>query len=259
MGSARYDGFADWYDTTFSLYGDDDGSAGLLAHLLGPADPLDPVCLDIGCGTGLHFAAVEAMGYQVIGIDLSADQLRIAATRADRVIQADSGRLPLRDCSIPLAITTFTHTDVDDFPATIAEAARVVRPGGRVVYVGLHPAYMGAFVDRTSEAQTRELLFNAGYGYEELQYDRTGRFPVRSRVGARNLTLATFFGAFLDQPALRLASVIEFDTHMRPWQLNASDGRIVPWNLAVVAQRTGAAPLGARTGISEKRNQPTLR
>jgi SAM-dependent methyltransferase len=259
MGSARYDGFADWYDSTFSYLDDDDGSAGLVARLLGPADPDDPVCLDIGCGTGLHFAAVQAAGYRVIGADLSADQLRIAATRTDRVLLTDAARLPLRDASVSLAITTFTHTDVDDFAATIAEATRVVRPGGRLVYVGLHPAYVGAFVDRTGEPQSHDLHFNAGYGYEELQFDGTGRFPVRSRVGARNLTLATFLGAFLAQPTLRLSSIIEMDTRMRPWRPQPSDGRIVPWNLAVLAQRTDAAIVGIRTGISEKSNQPTLR
>jgi SAM-dependent methyltransferase len=258
MGSARYDGFADWYDATFNQYGNDDGSAGLLARLLGPAAPGDPDCLDIGCGTGLHFAAVQAAGYRVIGADLSADQLRIAATRTDRVLQADAARLPLRDASVPLVITTFTHTDVDDFAATIAEAARVVRPGGRLVYVGLHPAYMGAFVDRSTEPQTRELLFNPGYGYEELQFDLSGRYPVRSRVGARNLTLATFLGAFLVQPGLRLSSIVELDTHMQPWRPQPSDGRIVPWNLAVIAQRTDAAIIGIRTGISEKGNRPAL-
>jgi predicted TPR repeat methyltransferase len=71
---ARYDGHADWYDTRFRSLGDEQGSAGFLARLLGPADPDDPVCADIGCGTGLHFQAVRARGYTVIGIDLSADQ-----------------------------------------------------------------------------------------------------------------------------------------------------------------------------------------
>jgi 2-polyprenyl-3-methyl-5-hydroxy-6-metoxy-1,4-benzoquinol methylase len=49
--------------------------------LLGSVDADSSVCLDVGCGTGLHFGAVAARGYTVVGVDLSADQLRIAASR----------------------------------------------------------------------------------------------------------------------------------------------------------------------------------
>lgn len=235
MVNARYDGHADWYDSTFRSYGDGDGggSAGLLARLLGPADPGDPLCLDVGCGTGLHFGAVAAEGYTVVGVDLSADQLRIARSRNPRVARADAGRLPLLDRSVPVVVMTFTHTDVDDFGAVIAEAARVLRPGGRLVYLGLHPAFVGAFLDRTGEVASGEVRVASGYGDERLRRDEAG--PVRSRVGSRNLTLSTFLAAFLSQPSLRLVSVDEFDTRMAPWHPAPTDGRLLPWNLAVTA------------------------
>jgi len=236
---ARYDGHADWYDTTFRSYSDEQGPAGMLARLLGPADPHDPICLDIGCGTGLHFEAVRAQGYVVIGIDISADQLRIAASRNHLLIQADGHHLPLADASVPAVIMTFTHTDVNSFPAVIGEAARVLRPGGRLVYLGTHPAYVGAFLDRRTEIADQELRIKPGYGNEELHHDPTGTFPMRSRVGARYPTLATFLGAFLAQPRLRLASVAELDTCMQPWQPVPSDGRIIPWNIAITAQAIG--------------------
>src|SRR6202000_466184 len=105
---------------------------------------------------------------------------------------ADGARRPLPDDSVGAVVMTFTHTDVDDFPAVVGEAARVLRSGGRLVYIGLHPAYVGAFVDRDGEVAGRAVTFAAGYGDEELHVDPTGRFPIRSRVGARNLTLSTF-------------------------------------------------------------------
>jgi SAM-dependent methyltransferase len=232
---ARYDGHADWYDATFQQIGD----AELLGRLLGPADGDDPLCLDIGCGTGLHFAAVAARGYTVIGVDLSADQLRVAAARNPRVIRADAGRLPLPDASVPTVAMTFTHTDVDDFGAVIGEATRVLRPGGRLIYVGVHPAYVGAFLDRRNEIDRHELRFAAGYGDERLHRDPTGRFPMRSRVGARYLTLESFLGAFLAPDRLRLSSVAELDSHLRPWRVEPSDGRLVPWNIVVTARAAG--------------------
>ena len=130
---------------------------------------------------------------------------------------------------------TFVHTDMDDFPAVVAEAARVLRPGGRLVYLGLHPAYLGAFIDRRHEVEEQELRLRPGYGDDRWQRDPTGRFPVRSRVGARNLTLQTFLGAFLAPARLRLSSVTELDTAMRPWGSPPSDGHLLPWNIAVTA------------------------
>jgi SAM-dependent methyltransferase len=233
--SARYDGHADWYDATFRSLGEEVGSAGLLVRLLGPADPRSPLCLDVGCGTGLHFAALAVRGYQVVGIDLSADQLRIARTRGSGVVRADAGRLPFADVSIPVVTMTFIHTDVDDFPAVVAEAARVLRPGGKLVYIGVHPAFLGAFVDRRNEVGEQELRIRPGYGDERWRTDSTGRFPVRSRVGARNLTLQTFLGAFLASHRLRLSSVTELDTAMRPWRSGPGDAHLLPWNIAVAA------------------------
>jgi ubiquinone/menaquinone biosynthesis C-methylase UbiE len=171
---------------------------------------------------------VQTLGYTVIGVDVSADQLRIAASRNPRLIQADAGRLPLQDASVPAVAMTFLHTDVDDFAAAIAEAARVLRPGGRLIYLGLHPAYVGAFSDRTTETDTHQVRVTAGYGDERLHRDPSGRFPIRARVGARNLTLATFLNAFLAQDTLRLTSIAELDTDLRPWRPDPGDGRIVP-------------------------------
>ncbi|MEU7591125.1 class I SAM-dependent methyltransferase [Micromonospora sp. NPDC049230] len=235
---ARYDGHADWYDTTFRAYGDEEGSAGLVGRLLGPADPTGAMCVDVGCGTGLHFDAVETQGYTILGVDVSADQLRIAATRSPRLIRADARRLPLATASVPTVVLTYTHTDIDDFPAAISEATRILRPGGRLIYLGVHPAYIGAFCDRRAEVTNQEVRISAGYGDEQIHRDPTGTYPMRSRVGVRYLTLTTFLGAFLAQPTLRLTAVEELDTNLRPWQPQPSDGRTVPWNIAVTAQAT---------------------
>jgi ubiquinone/menaquinone biosynthesis C-methylase UbiE len=233
MVEARYDGHAGWYDTTLRRYGD--ASAELLARLLGTPDG-DPVCVDIGCGTGLHFQPVRDNGFTVVGVDVSADQLRIAATRNPRLVRGDARRLPLRDAAVSAVTMTYTHTDIDDFPAAVAEATRILRPGGRLVYVGLHPAYKGAFLDRLDEAAQQRLTVLPGYGEEGLQGDPTGRYPIRSRVGSRDLTLQTFLAAFLCQPRLRLTSFTELDTNLRPWRADPSDHHILPWNLALTAQ-----------------------
>jgi SAM-dependent methyltransferase len=241
MTDARYDGHADWYDETFSYLADGASSAGLLARLLGPARLEGLPCLDVGCGTGLHFDVVRAHGYAVIGVELSADQLRVARARCRDLVQADASRLPFADGSFETVVMTFTHTDVDEFATVVAEAARMLRPGGKLLYLGLHPCYVGGFLDRAEELESRQLRLVGGYGDETLHFDATGRFPVRSRVGSRNLTLTTFLGAFLSQETLRLETVQEYDTSCRPWQPDSPDGRLVPWNIAVTARAVASA------------------
>jgi SAM-dependent methyltransferase len=43
--------------------------------------PGDGDCLDLGCGTGRYLAAIESTGRTVVGVDRSADQLRLARSR----------------------------------------------------------------------------------------------------------------------------------------------------------------------------------
>jgi hypothetical protein len=76
----------------------------------------------------------------------------------------------------------------------------------------------------------------AGCGDERRQHDLTGRFPMRSHVGVRFLTMTTFLNAFLSQPKLRPTRVEELDTRMQPWQPASADGRIIPWNIAITAR-----------------------
>jgi hypothetical protein len=42
----------------------------------------------------------------------------------------------------------FFHTDVEDFATVARDVARCLCPGGRFIYVGLHPCFIGPFVNR---------------------------------------------------------------------------------------------------------------
>jgi SAM-dependent methyltransferase len=144
MAGARYDGLAKAYDAFVDVDSPFNRvCAEALRRLLGPGDGR---CLDVGCGGGHRLTSAIELGWTVVGVDASADQLRVARERLPDVelVHADATALPFADESFDAAFSTFTHTDFDDFAAAMAEARRILRPRGRFVYVGNHPCFVGA-------------------------------------------------------------------------------------------------------------------
>src|SRR5262249_61551947 len=103
MAEARYDGLADWYEGFRPALSAEE--LDVLARLLGPGDGR---CLDVGCGTGLAAAAVEELGWSVVGVDISADVLAGARARGIDVVQAAAEALPFEEASFQAAVALFT-------------------------------------------------------------------------------------------------------------------------------------------------------
>src|SRR5919109_3325985 len=136
-----YDGLADWYDERLAPFTTALGDT--VRDLLGAGAG---ACLDIGCGTGIHLGLLTELGWRVTGVDASGDMLRRARERSKaQLIRADAASLPCEDASFDAAVCVLIHTDVADYPAVLREAARVLRPRGLFVHVGLHPCFVGPF------------------------------------------------------------------------------------------------------------------
>ncbi|HEX2025829.1 MAG TPA: class I SAM-dependent methyltransferase, partial [Actinomycetota bacterium] len=101
------------------------------AELIPPARPGD-VLLDVGCGGGLM--APHVQGYAHVGVDITASALRVAAARGIVPVQADAGALPFSDgvAAVVVAGEVFEH--VRDLDPVVAEVARVLRPGGVLLF-----------------------------------------------------------------------------------------------------------------------------
>src|SRR6202162_5871830 len=108
-------------------------------------DAIDPQpgqrVLDVATGTGMVAFALAARGCEVVGLDQSERMLAGARAKlqalpalADRVsfIQGEAERLPFETGSFDALTFTYLLRYVDDRAATMAELARVVRPGGRI-------------------------------------------------------------------------------------------------------------------------------
>lgn len=194
MGStAAYDEIADWYENDF-LPGQADDPIGVRAaldELLGPGAGL---CLEVGCGTGTHAGQIRSLGRVPVGVDLSAGMLAYARKRLPAA-RADATRLPVRDAALGAVVAVMVHTDMPAYPSVLREVARVLRPGGVFVHVGVHPAFCGGFADRSDPER---VIITPGYRDGHFTKRSWTTEGVRNRVGAAHFPLPALLRAFLD-------------------------------------------------------------
>lgn len=97
--------------------------------------------LDAACGTGRHTQYLFARGHRVFGVDRTPAMLQIARKKvaAARFLVGDLEELPLASAGLDLAICTLALTHLPSLGRAVAELARVVRPGGRLILSDVHP------------------------------------------------------------------------------------------------------------------------
>jgi ubiquinone/menaquinone biosynthesis C-methylase UbiE len=147
VGSISFEHFADRYDATRG--GLERGRA--LARVIGGRLVPGPV-LEVGVGTGAVALPLVEQGHPVVGVDLAPAMLRHARERLGaRVAVADGYRLPVAGGALANVVVVWVLQLVPDVAAFVAELARVVRPGGRLVVVPAHRRWaddeMGDIVD----------------------------------------------------------------------------------------------------------------
>ncbi|WP_066976622.1 class I SAM-dependent methyltransferase [Streptomyces sp. NRRL F-4489] len=135
--SAGYASWAARYDALPSSYIEVEEP---VLHALLDRSPAG-TALDAACGTGRQTAALAARGHRVIGVDQSPEMLDRARAKVPgaEFRQGRLEELPLDDNSVDLAVCSLAMTHLPDVSKGIAELARVVRPGGRVIVSDLHP------------------------------------------------------------------------------------------------------------------------
>jgi demethylmenaquinone methyltransferase/2-methoxy-6-polyprenyl-1,4-benzoquinol methylase len=87
--------------------------------------------LDVACGTGDLCRELARAGFRPLGTDLSFGMLAAARTDAP-LVHGDALQLPLPDASVDALTCGFALRNFTDLAGFLAEAARVVRPGGRI-------------------------------------------------------------------------------------------------------------------------------
>lgn len=109
----------------------------LLLELLGPL--ADQMLLDIGCGDGALSAVLARRGARVTGLDADAAMVAAARRLAEReavplmLLKGKGETLPFRPDAFDVVLAVASLCFIQDATQAIAEMARVLKPGGKLV------------------------------------------------------------------------------------------------------------------------------
>jgi ubiquinone/menaquinone biosynthesis C-methylase UbiE len=89
--------------------------------------------LDAGCGRGDFSERLAGAGIDAVGLDLSERMVELTRARGIEAVVGDIGTLPFPDASFDAVAANHVLYHLPDVDRGIAELARVLRPGGRLV------------------------------------------------------------------------------------------------------------------------------
>lgn len=105
--------------------------------------------VDIGCGAGVLAPHVAHLGHRHMGVDVVAGSAGLARGRGITAVVADARALPLADASADVVVAGEVLEHVPDLDRVVAEATRILRPGGTLVIDTIASTWWGRFTSIT--------------------------------------------------------------------------------------------------------------
>jgi ubiquinone/menaquinone biosynthesis C-methylase UbiE len=161
--------------------------------------------VEVGAGTGLLLLGLTGLARRVVGVDLSREMLRRARQRRLPVVQGRAEALPLPDASVDVAACFKVFAHLPDPHQALAEMARVVRPGGRVVVELYNPVSLRGLARRLGPARAtsaRHSEHDVFTRFDTLEDLRRVLPPGLTVERVRGIRLLTPAGRLLQLPVL---------------------------------------------------------
>jgi SAM-dependent methyltransferase len=160
-------------EPTWGIWGVPEDEVGLLPDV----DGADTV--ELGCGTGYVSPWLARRGARPVGVDPTVAQLATARMLQDEfdlpfpLVRAAGEQVPLRDASFDLVISEYGAAIWADPYRWIPEAARLLRPGGRLVFLGNATLMMLCAPDDEDLAADARLL-RPQFGMHRFEWPEDG-------------------------------------------------------------------------------------
>jgi len=182
-----------------------------LAAVIAGSSQNGDTLLDIGAGYGAFVLScrkhgLDAMGFELASFEIDMSRRRLA--RAEPGVnptavfhKGDAGRLPFPDNAFQIVTLLNVIEHVPDYPTVLAEATRVLRPGGRLFVVCPNYAalrkeahyqvpWLPCFPRSLASAYLRLLGRNPGFFQEHIYYcTNWGVLHALGRLGMRTASL----------------------------------------------------------------------
>lgn len=184
--------------------------------------------VELGCGTGYVARWFEQRGAAVTAVDLSRQQLATAARFAERFeseitfIQSNAEETPLPDDCADIVVSEYGAAIWCDPYRWIPEAARLLVPGGRLIFLG-HSPWALVFTD--DEGETVSNALKRDY-FELHRLDWTGAATDPGGIEF-NLPLSKWFRLFREQ-GFRVDDYLEIQAPVA----KSAGGFSAPWDWA---------------------------
>jgi SAM-dependent methyltransferase len=152
---------------TWGLWGIPEAEVGAVGDVAG----LDVV--ELGCGTAYLAAQLAKLGAHPVGVDPTPAQLDTARRMQQEtgivfpLIEAPGERVPLPDASFDLAVSEYGASIWADLYLWVPEAARLLRPGGRLVFLRNSPL---AILCAPDTGQVEERLRRPQFGMYRFEW-----------------------------------------------------------------------------------------
>ena len=116
------------------------------AEHIPPATRDGAILVDLGCGGGLLAPYVAELGYRHVGLDRVDSALRVAGEHGVTGVRADVMSVPLADGCADVVSAGEILEHVLDPSTVVAEACRLLRPGGTLVLDTLNQTWLARFI-----------------------------------------------------------------------------------------------------------------
>jgi SAM-dependent methyltransferase len=154
----------------WGIWGVPDARLGAL-----PASVAGQHVVELGCGTAYLSAWLARRGARVVGLDLSAAQLATARRLqhahglAFPLVHGDAERAPFPEARFDLAVSEYGASLWADPHRWVPEAARLLRPGGRLVFLVPSALFALCAADEDGAAADARLR-RAAFGLQRLEW-----------------------------------------------------------------------------------------